>query len=408
MLIKANLIKENMGLAGLILFQFGLIFSPFILSFSLVFLLVQPFLVYSIREVFSRLFSNKISNLLLVYFLLCLLGIFYTQDLNSFWKDLQLKLPLLILPMAFVYSKYYLKRSRHLVLYAFILFIFIAGLLSFIHYLINYEEINQQIFKAKPVPLIANINHIYYSFLLAFAILSGIILHLARPGNKALKVGNIIVIILNIVFIHTIAARTGLFAFYISLVILLIIYGFKANQIILTIAAMIIVLFVGFASVKYIPVLNNRYQKTLEDLHAYRDGGDINFYSISERIEYWDKSFKVFLSSPVIGVGFGDVKHEMREIFEKENSILELENRKGPHNQYLEILAGLGIIGLLVFMMILFQALKIASKQESPLFLAFLLISIVTFFVESTLERQAGISFFTCMILFLSRPHAET
>ncbi len=397
-----------MGLAGLILFQFGLIFSPFILSFSLVFLLVQPFLVYSIREVFSRLFSNKISNLLLVYFLLCLLGIFYTQDLNSFWKDLQLKLPLLILPMAFVYSKYYLKRSRHLVLYAFILFIFIAGLLSFIHYLINYEEINQQIFKAKPVPLIANINHIYYSFLLAFAILSGIILHLARPGNKALKVGNIIVIILNIVFIHTIAARTGLFAFYISLVILLIIYGFKANQIILTIAAMIIVLFVGFASVKYIPVLNNRYQKTLEDLHAYRDGGDINFYSISERIEYWDKSFKVFLSSPVIGVGFGDVKHEMREIFEKENSILELENRKGPHNQYLEILAGLGIIGLLVFMMILFQALKIASKQESPLFLAFLLISIVTFFVESTLERQAGISFFTCMILFLSRPHAET
>ncbi|MBL6962965.1 MAG: O-antigen ligase family protein [Bacteroidetes bacterium] len=407
-MIKANLIKENMGLAGLILFQFGLIFSPFILSFSLVFLLVQPFLVYSIREVFSRLFSNKISNLLLVYFLLCLLGIFYTQDLNSFWKDLQLKLPLLILPMAFVYSKYYLKRSRHLVLYAFILFIFIAGLLSFIHYLINYEEINQQIFKAKPVPLIANINHIYYSFLLAFAILSGIILHLARPGNKALKVGNIIVIILNIVFIHTIAARTGLFAFYISLVILLIIYGFKANQIILTIAAMIIVLFVGFASVKYIPVLNNRYQKTLEDLHAYRDGGDINFYSISERIEYWDKSFKVFLSSPVIGVGFGDVKHEMREIFEKENSILELENRKGPHNQYLEILAGLGIIGLLVFMMILFQALKIASKQESPLFLAFLLISIVTFFVESTLERQAGISFFTCMILFLSRPHAET
>ncbi|MBT3302910.1 MAG: O-antigen ligase family protein [Bacteroidetes bacterium] len=399
-----SLIKDNIGFAGIILFLFGLLFSPFILSISLLPLLIQPFLLHSPKEIFQKLFQDKVSILLLLYFMLIILGIFYTSNLNLFWKDLQLKLPFLLLPIAFIYPNYYSKKSIFRILSIFIVLTFFAGLLSFINYLIHYDEINRLIFKAKPTPIIANINHIYYSFILAFAIISGLFLHKYFFNRKYLRIINYSLLFFNLVFIHTIAARTGLFALYGCGFVLLIYYGFKNSKIVLTLFSLVLIVSIGIASVKYIPVLNNRYQKSVEDINTFRNGGDINHYSISMRLVYWQKSFQVFLKSPVIGVGLADVKAEMREIFDAEKSSLVMVNRRGPHNQFLEILAGMGLVGFVLFLYLLISAYKVGIKQNSAILVAFLTIMIFTFLAESTLERQAGIGFFTFMLLLLSKP----
>jgi O-antigen ligase len=122
------------------------------------------------------------------------------------------------------------------------------------------------------------------------------------------------------------------------------------------------------------------------------------------RLVYWQKSFQVFLKSPVIGVGLADVKAEMREIFDAEKSSLVMVNRRGPHNQFLEILAGMGLVGFVLFLYLLISAYKVGIKQNSAILVAFLTIMIFTFLAESTLERQAGIGFFTFMLLLLSKP----
>ena len=61
-------------------------------------------------------------------------------------------------------------------------------------------------------------------------------------------------------------------------------------------------------------------------------------------------------------------------------------------------------IGGSFLLYLLISAYKVGIKQNSAILVAFLTIMIFTFLAESTLERQAGIGFFTFMLLLLSKP----
>jgi O-antigen ligase len=394
-------IKENIGVLGLLFYFAGLIYSPFLLSLSYVFLLIQVFFSDSFSQWKHKLKSNVLAIAFLIFFCWILIGGLYSESVSAFLKDLQIKLPFLILPLVMGVSFYKRKNTQLFLHFTFIVVVFSAGLISFINYLWHYREINQLIFQAKPVPILANINHIYYSIVLSFAIFSGLYVFVRKELTERWRWLNSLMLILNLVFLHTIAARTGLFAFYASVFVFILYNGIRSKKFGITALACLLLFSAVFVSVRYVPVLNNRYQKSLEDINAYRTGSDINHYSISMRLEYWEKSLKVFTKSPIIGVGLADVKLEMKRLFEKENSILIPENRKGPHNQYLEVLAGMGIIGFAMLIFILTYMLFLAIKQRNDLLLLFLTIFLFSFLVESALERQSGISFFVLFALFL-------
>jgi len=59
------------------------------------------------------------------------------------------------------------------------------------------------------------------------------------------------------------------------------------------------------------------------------------------------------------------------------------------HNQFLEVGATYGITGLIIFLLFLFQPLF--ARNYHPLFLGFLLITIISFTTETVLNRQQGI-----------------
>lgn len=110
------------------------------------------------------------------------------------------------------------------------------------------------------------------------------------------------------------------------------------------------------------------------------------------RLAKWSAYYDIFTTKPLFGTTLGDIGDVRKEKYlEKGFNDLALHNYNA-HNQYLEILATLGILGLSVFLMLLFYPL--GKKDADALYLLFLIICLIAFCTESLLQRQQGILFF--------------
>jgi O-antigen ligase len=103
-------------------------------------------------------------------------------------------------------------------------------------------------------------------------------------------------------------------------------------------------------------------------------------------------------------VGTGDLQMEFDSQYEASQSKLTDQWRLRTHNQYLSIGAAFGILGLMLFMAMLFWPVILAIRLRDHLYLAFLATAMLSMLSEDTLETQAGVTFFaffSCLFLFV-------
>lgn len=152
----------------------------------------------------------------------------------------------------------------------------------------------------------------------------------------------------------------------------------------------------GVANVNYMKMssLRVRIAEILWEIELYRSMGDANGHSLTQRFEYWKTANAIIKKNPVLGVGTGDVAKAFTEQYERSGSLLKQKWRLRAHNQYLSIMVGMGIIGGIWFLITLFYPMYKLGMQGNYLYVAFLIIALVSFFTEDTLETQAGVTFF--------------
>jgi O-antigen ligase len=81
----------------------------------------------------------------------------------------------------------------------------------------------------------------------------------------------------------------------------------------------------------------------------------------SERLWIWKANWQVFRDHPILGVGYGHNRDLMPEYFKKIGAP-DTTLVSHAHNQYLHFLAGTGVVGLLVYLLVLFLFLKLSFK----------------------------------------------
>ena len=391
-------------MAGLICFLAGLFFSKAILSISLGMIFMQPFLVYSIKDVFKKLLANRISLLFVIFYLIVLLSYFNTENKHEYLKDIILKLPLLAIPFGLLYDELYSRRNYLILFMVLNSLVCLVGMGTLANYLMHFNEINKEILHSKPIPVFPGdkLGHIYFGFIQAYAILSGFFLYIKKTLAERWRKYNIIITGLSFILIHIIGSRTGLAAFYLSILFLLAAWGITERRYLLTICLFLFFFMTAFFSVSYIPSLQNRYQNTVKDIRQYVNGNDLNYYSISMRVMAWKKTVDIIHDHPWIGVGYGDVLPEIKSRFREEGSALLEENQKEPHNQFLEVFAATGIFGFLFFLFIFFYPLKRIFKYKDLKLLGLIVIMFASFNIESALEMQRGVCYFTLMWIYLN------
>jgi O-antigen ligase len=115
------------------------------------------------------------------------------------------------------------------------------------------------------------------------------------------------------------------------------------------------------------------------------------------RLVIWTITGEIILEHP-FGVGLGNLEDEMQQKLEVLNQSELMEKNYNPHNQFLQIFAEIGLIGILLFIAVLYFAVRQARKQKDVLYLFLIFSLVINCLFESMLQRQSGIVFYIVFI----------
>jgi len=249
------------------------------------------------------------------------------------------------------------------------------------------------------------IDHVRYSLFICLAIFLGIYLLVKKYVVKTtftfwlIFAGTMFLIL----FLHILAVRSGLVAFY-AIFFLLAIYFLVNKHYKASIFIVAMIIFSIILSYKYIDTLRMRYSYTLYDLKMSENLNESgNDYSISRRIISNKVAYNIFREHPVFGVGEGNILVEIRKKYIRNYPFIREENILDPHNQFLRQLACTGLVGFIIFMVCFYYPLfHRKNYKHIPLLVIYIIVSI-SFLVEDTLDIQLGLSF--CLFFIMINLH---
>ena len=115
------------------------------------------------------------------------------------------------------------------------------------------------------------------------------------------------------------------------------------------------------------------------------------------RLVVWTITGQIIADHP-FGIGLGNLEGEMKQRLIQLDQHELVEKNYNPHNQFLQIAAEIGLVGLAFFVCILFFIVRFALQRKDEL-LVFLVFSLIlNSLFESMLQRQSGIVFYVMLI----------
>jgi O-antigen ligase len=154
------------------------------------------------------------------------------------------------------------------------------------------------------------------------------------------------------------------------------------------------------------PIVTTRFVDMLKD-----DYNGSNYGSYFARTKIWEPGIDVIKKNIWLGVGNGDEQKELDKKY-KERGYLEAIDFLNMHNEYLQVLLGLGIVGLALFLWSLFLQVRNGLRKMDMLYLSFMGLFMLTCLTESLLNRNKGIIFFLTFSLMFCKPqplsHSKT
>ena len=303
---------------------------------------------------FQEVKANKLAVASIVFFLVHLLGLFWTEDLNWGFQMLRKMLTfLLVLPIFLTISR---KENIKYYLMSFLIAIGISELLS---YLVWFELIepfgNATLMNPTPV-----MGHVSYNPFLAFAIY--LVLHqllFEKHLSRSLRTIYTFFAISMTFNMFITGGRAGQVMFFASLGVLIFQY-FRKSQVKATLVSAILISLIVFGGYNYSPLFKNRINQISYDLALFTTNPNT---SVGHRIIFTKNTLDMIKSAPFIGVGTGDFPTE----YDKINLVNSpaVKSTVQPHNQYLYVQAQLGLLGLVSFFWIFYVQFRIAIASEN-------------------------------------------
>lgn len=385
---------------------FSVFFSKFLLSVSMIALLV--FALFTINSKgtisinpewlnFNKLLKHNKGYLGLCLVFLIVLGTsFYSENVNDLFWQLKLKLPFLVLPLAFLVLPTLTKRQYYGLYYFLIALIGVSSVFVLVNYLSNFDQITKSIVVGKSIP--TPIDHIKFSLAVAISIIAGLVLIIEKfvfrySWERPILIG---IVIFLFIIIHILSVRSGLVALYLALGVVGVRYLITARNKLPFVVAAFLLLASPFIAYTFVPSFKNKINYMIWDLKMHKEGKGEN-YSDSGRIRSITVGWELAKKTPFFGVGFGDVRDQCKSMYIEKYG--HQSQSLFPHNQYLTIFLASGIIGLFFFMFALLQPIFYNKAYREPAFLGFSVIFWVSFLVENTIERSYSIGLFLLFTL---------
>lgn len=372
-------------LAGLL---FVLPLSKALVSvFCVLFLLLFLIEFRSIRQHWK---SKLLLLLPVFYFSWHLMGMLWTTNSSFGWQDLSIKFPLLIFPLGIVAYRELLQQRFALIKTVFFAGLFCALLYCFILAIsrfLNTGDIGEFFYTS----FSRLIHPSYFAWFLDMAMV--LVIFDTRSKDKKHKPVLFLFAVFFSASVLLLNSKAGIIGWLLAV---LLSYAWQSWQLGSRRSA-----FTGiFWSVLFlvslqwlVPTSVNRME-TMRKVVAEKKDDYAEAESSSTRLQVWEQTVRLIKEQPLLGTGTGDVKDELVAAYVKADMKFAAERRFNAHNQFLQSWLTLGVIGFLLFALLLILPLRAAFLDRNPLLFIFILLAAFNMLVESMLEKQAGVVFF--------------
>ncbi|MEI8203372.1 MAG: O-antigen ligase family protein [Bacteroidota bacterium] len=340
--------------------------------------------------------------LLPIYYSLLIIGMFYTENRDEGFFDLEEKLSLLLFPLLIAGVSNIYRKHIHIALLVFVISNVLASFIclgSAFYNTITHavDESGAGFFYYENLSVFHHPS--YFSMYLCFSlcILFYFIEKKIFLSKKKHSFITLALMLIHLVMIYLLSSKAGL----IALIVMLLWWSFRfisaySNKW-LSISTFVIIFGIVFyfLSTNYrVKVIWNQIKNTSLESSASGQG--------DERLLMWMASVEVIKDNFWLGTGTGDVKTELHKVYSSRQLTEATEKYQNVHNQYFETFATIGVFGFILLLTALLYYL-ISGFFKSNLLLSMLIgIIMINFMFESMLNTQAGVVFIAFFIPLLS------
>lgn len=404
----------------------ALIYSPFLLSAAMIGLAVlftfaidwqakgwlrfnPNFFLY-----FRNFFSSRVHLAITLIFWVVFLSGIMTEDWDYWSNRLMMKLPFLVLPIIFCGLPPLSLKQYWGLLYFLVFALTVTCIGIGINYLLYFEEINILMKQGRPMPTPRN--HIRFSLILAIGTLAAFYLWRLRFKLKYDWESSVILGagIFLFFMIHLLSVRSGLAALYLAILVLAIRYTWQTGKYWIGLTVGLGLTILPLTAYYTIPSFQAKvaYVRYEFWIREHQLGGN---YSDLWRIISLRMGMEIGNEHPLLGVGAGNLRQEVKARYAKDYP--EIEHVRMPHNQFISVYAGTGLVGLVLFLFALsyplywvllkrrsspknaFSGVSLGTDLGNTLFLGFHIIIFASFMVENTIENSMGVGIYAFYLL---------
>ena len=344
-------------------------------------------------------FNKGPARWFIFYYLLLVIGLFWTENHSFAFSKLENKLAFILMPILFLYTarKWGNTEWKQLLIYALFFTLVMYEILAFWRYMGQTENSWQFEFLASRFSIF-----MHRSYFACYLVI-GIIL-IFENIRSAYSISSVALISFFSIGILQTESKAGIVCLFLVFVVQF--YSFlkskhtKFNWI-LTFSIFL------FSSILLTNnPIKSRFETMFNAIGNIQIKNNNSVESNTARVIMWNTSLDVWKENFLFGTGTGDYDDELTaKNLEYKNQGVAME-RLNSHNQFLNSAVQLGLIGFIVLFMIFLSSYFFSERKLWQLLI--LVVFLINFLVESFLETQAGIILFcTLLLLFYTRNKDE-
>ena len=340
----------------------------------------------------GKLQINKVVLFCILPFLLYLISLFWTENLDVGFRYAGKTLSFFVLPI----TVFILKPFKSTLQFknfnkVFIMASAISMVITVIYILFrinnifnkrNEYSINIKLRETIELTPIIGEHTIYFSLIMAIALL---LLFYNRFKYQWLNIFLCLLFIMGIV----IASSKGVILSVLLVGILLAFQEIKSKVKVIMVIALSLF---GFVTIAYFSPIKDRVNEIIKTKHIYPKEEYYNSFNL--RMAIYNCSFSLIKETPIMGYGPGDVQQELNNCYKKFNTSAFNNKNYNTHNQYLDYILSFGVIGLILILFSFIYFLGIAIVYKNNEYFNILILFYSSFFTENFLVRNTGIVLF--------------
>ncbi len=387
----------------MIIMMAALFFSRAVLSAAIIAFTAISLIHPGFKKHVSLFFASPFLWGMSLLFFLPLISGFWSEDKKEWLEMTRIKLPLFVLPLAFAGPIHFQKKKWEWLAFIFITLVTVASIWSMVHYVSNISAANEGYLRAKTIVTALENDHVRFSWLISVAaLLAGWLWAAKRKESKPIARALAIILVWLVIFLHILAARTGLISFYIMLAAAAVWFIIKKAKWKYGTALLIILIALPVIAYLSLPTFHNRVKYFLYDMEYFQKTHYLPGANDAVRVISLKAGWAVMNKQPITGVGFGDVLSETKKWYAGNFPQMLEADKIYPSGEWMMYGSGCGWPGFLLFSFVMIIPFWIKTGNR----LLWCLLNVTVFFsflFDTGLEVQFGVFIYSFIVLWCWR-----